>query len=135
MLKPISWLAAALIALSLVPARAADTAADPAVQQIQTFYAALTATMKRGKELGVQGRYKALTPVVEQVFDIPGMTQLTVGPAWAMMSDADKKSVEDAFERMTIANYAKNFASYGGEQFTVDPMVKQRNGDKLVESK
>ncbi len=63
------------------------------------------------------------------------MTQLTVGPPWSMISDGDKKALIDAFERMTIANYAKNFASFNGEQFVVDPMVKMRGQDKIVESK
>ena len=133
MAKLVSWIAALLIAVSLAPARAAD--ADPAAHQIETFYAALTDSMKHGKELGLQGRYKQLTPVVEEVFDLPGMTQLSVGPGWAMMSDADKKSIIDAFERMTIANYAKNFASFGGEQFTVDPMVQMRGMEKIVQTK
>ena len=36
---------------------------------------------------------------------------------------------------MTVAGYAKNFAEFGGEQFVVDPMVKTRNEDKIVETK
>jgi phospholipid transport system substrate-binding protein len=116
-------------------ARVAAADADPAVQQVEKFYAALTDTMKRGKELGIEGRYKALLPVVQDVFDLPGMAQLSVGPAWNMLSDDDKQAIIDAFTRMTVANYAKNFATYGGEQFTVDPMVKMRGADKIVESK
>jgi phospholipid transport system substrate-binding protein len=119
----------------LVPARLTAADADPAGQQVEKFYAALTDAMKRGKELGIEGRYKALAPVVEDTFDLPVMAQLTVGPAWNMQSDADKKAIIDAFTRMTVANYAKSFASYGGEQFTVDPMVKMRGQDKIVESK
>ncbi|HYM17413.1 MAG TPA: ABC transporter substrate-binding protein [Micropepsaceae bacterium] len=123
----------ALLAVLPPSVRAAED--DPAAQQVQKFYASLTDAMKRGKELGLEGRYKALTPVVEETFDLPAMTQLTVGPAWAKISDPDKKAVLDAFERMTIANYAKNFASFNGEQFTVDPMVKMRGQDKIVDSK
>ena len=123
----------ALLAALPPSLRAAED--DPAAQQVQKFYASLTDAMKRGKELGLDGRYKALTPVVEETFDLPAMTQLTVGPAWAKISDPDKKAVLDAFERMTIANYAKNFSSFNGEEFTVDPMVKMRGQDKIVESK
>ena len=35
---------------------------------------------------------------------------------------------------MTIANYARNFDSYSGEKFTVDPAVQQRGTDKFVKS-
>jgi phospholipid transport system substrate-binding protein len=121
--------------LNLSPIRVVAADADPAGQQVETFYAALTDTMKRGKELGIEGRYKVLLPVAQDAFDLPAMAQLTVGPAWNMLSDADKKAIIDAFTRMTVANYAKNFASYGGEQFTVDPVVKMRGQDKIVESK
>ena len=40
------------------------------------------------------------------------MTATAVGPSWASLSDADQKALIDAFSRMTIANYAKNFDSY-----------------------
>jgi phospholipid transport system substrate-binding protein len=113
----------------------AGPAADPAARQIEVFYAKLIDVMRRGKDLGLQGRYKELTPVVEASFDLPGMTRLSVGPAWNMISEMDQKAIVTAFERMTIANYAKNFATYGGEQFIVDPMVKMRSEDKIVETK
>jgi phospholipid transport system substrate-binding protein len=128
-------IAALIFALfQVIPSRGAD-APDPAVRQIQTFYAALVDTMKKGKELGLQGRYKLLTPVVEATFDLAGMARLSVGPAWNMLPETDRKAITDAFERMTIANYAKNFASFAGEQFITDPMVKMRGEDKIVESK
>ncbi len=125
------------ILLGLQPAalRAADTAADPAVRQIESFYAALLDTMKRGDQLGLQGRQRQLIPVVEEVFDLPAMTQLSVGPSWSSLSEGERKAIIEAFTRMTVANYAKNFAKFSGERFVVDPMVKMRNADKIVESK
>lgn len=115
--------------------RAADSAADPAVRQIETFYTALIDNMKSGRELGVQGRYRQLAPVAEETFDLGGMARLTVGPAWTTMSETDQRAVTDAFGRLTFSNYAKNFATFGGEQFVVDPAVKMRNEDKIIESK
>ena len=35
---------------------------------------------------------------------------------------------------MTIANYAKNFDSYGGEKFTVEPASIARGSDHFVKS-
>ena len=35
---------------------------------------------------------------------------------------------------MTVANYARNFDSYSGEKFTVDPAVTERGSDKFVKS-
>jgi phospholipid transport system substrate-binding protein len=62
------------------------------------------------------------------------MTATAVGPGWASMSDADKKSLTDAFARMTVANYAKNFDSYSGEKFTVEPASIARGNEHFVKS-
>jgi phospholipid transport system substrate-binding protein len=40
----------------------------------------------------------------------------------------------DAFSRMTVANYAKNFDSYHGEKFTVDPASVTRGDERFVKS-
>jgi phospholipid transport system substrate-binding protein len=124
-----------LAALTATELRPAEPAADPAARQIELFYAALVDNMKNGQELGIQGRYRQLQPAAESTFDLGGMARLTVGPAWTNMSEADHKAITDAFGRLTLATYAKNFAKFGGEQFTVDPMAKMRNDDKIVESK
>lgn len=131
----LTLLMALFVVLAPRDVRAADAPADPAARQIEQFYAALIDTMKNGRELGVQGRYRQLAPVAEDTFDLGAMARLTVGPAWSTMSETDQKAVTDAFGRLTFSNYAKNFASFGGEQFAVDPMVKMRNADKIVESK
>ena len=131
----LSLLIGLFVALAATEMRAVDAPADPAARQIELFYAALIDTMKNGRELGVQGRYRQLAPVAEQTFDLGGMARLTVGPSWSTMSETDQKAVTEAFGRLTFSNYAKNFASFGGEQFVVDPAVKMRNEDKIVESK
>jgi phospholipid transport system substrate-binding protein len=107
-------------------------AADPAVEQIQGFYDALTAMMKSGGS--VKSRYDRLKPAVEKAFDLSAMTATAVGPTWASMSDADKKALTDAFTRMTIANYAKSFDSYSGEKFIVEPASIPRGSDHFVKS-
>jgi len=128
-------LLAILIGLQPAALRAAETTADPAVRQIQSFYDALLDTMKRGEQLGLQGRHRQLTPITEETFDLPAMAQLSVGPSWSSISESDRQAIIDAFKRMTVANYAKNFAKFAGEQFLVEPLVKTRNADKVVESK
>ena len=125
-------MAAAPTAL-LLPSRPAQAqAADPASGQVQAFYDALLASMKAGGT--PKSRYEKLKPVVEKTFDLPAMTATAVGPSWASLSDADKKALTDAFSRMTIANYAKNFDSYGGEKFTVEPASIARGSDHFVKS-
>lgn len=134
--KPLkaAWLAVALALVFVRVPAAAAAESDPAVTQIQTFYSALVDAMKRGHELGMHGRYQALTPAVDAAFDIPTMIKFIVGPSWAPMSDADHKALIDAFRRMTIANYASNFSDFHGERFDVDPTVQTRDADHFVQT-
>lgn len=128
-----SILAILSLAILVVAAPMAQAqSADPAVAQVQGFYDGLTASMKSGGT--AKSRYEKLKPVVEKAFDLPGMTALAVGTGWAAISAADQKTLIDAFSRMTVANYAKNFDSYNGEKFTVDPAVVPRGAEKFVKS-
>ena len=119
-----------LILTQTLPAGAQQS--DPAAATIQTFYDALVASMKSGGT--PKSRYDKLKPAVDQAFDISGMTALAVGPTWSSITPADQKALIEAFDRMTVANYARNFDSYSGEKFTVDPAVVERGSDKLVKS-
>ena len=134
-LKPLSMLVMltampALTAIETLPVQA--QAADPAVDQVQGFYDALQASMKAGGS--AKSRYEKLKPAVEKAFDLQAMTAAAVGPAWASASEADKKALTEAFTRMTVANYAKNFDSYNGEKFTVEPASIVRGSDHFVKS-
>ena len=125
-------LAFSALLLGVLPA-GADT--DPAAQAVQSFYDTLIDTMKHGKALGLNGRYEKLKPAVEQAYDLADMTKFVVGPSWSTLSPEDQKALEAAWERMTIASYAKNFDDYGGEKFTVDPTSTAVGADKRVTSK
>ena len=129
-------LSGALIAPAGMAAHAqeeASKAADPAVRQVEGFYDALVAAMKMGGT--AKARYEKLKPAVEKAFDLKAMTAMAVGPGFAAMPDADKTALVDAFTRMTVANYAKNFDSYGGEKFPVETTVILRGNDHFVKSK
>lgn len=132
MMKTIAIALAALM-FGALPVAAADV--DPAAQTVQGFYDALLETMKQGKQLGFKGRYDKLKPAVEQAYDIPTMTKFVAGPGWTTFSASDQQSLIQAFGRMTIANYAANFDSFGGEKFTVEPAAQARGADKIVMSK
>lgn len=123
-----------LIALSPLSSGRTETVSDPAAQQIRIFYASLLETMKRGPQLGMQGRYSALTPAVERAYDLTTMMQFIVGPPWNTMAEADRTALVAAFRRMTIANYASNFDKFSGESFNVEPDVQQRGSDKIVQT-
>jgi phospholipid transport system substrate-binding protein len=125
-------LVSAPVAALVLPQPVLAQAADPASAQVQGFYDALLASMKSGGT--AKSRYEKLKPAVEKAFDLPAMTATAVGPSFASMPDADKKALTEAFSRMTIANYAKNFDSFGGEKFTVEPASIARGSDHFVKS-
>jgi phospholipid transport system substrate-binding protein len=125
---------ALILGLALVGPIAHAAIPDPAAERVNTLDNALLDTMKQGPALGPKGRFRKLTPVIEQSFDIPTMTAYAVGPAWATFSPADKQALIHAFGRLSAASYAHNFDSFGGERFEIGA-VQQRGADKVVQSR
>lgn len=119
------------LAATLPETPAGARSADPAAQRIETFYAALLDAMKQAKQLGTQGRYDKLLPVVSSTFDVPGMAKVACGAAWAGMQPAQQTAVVDAFKRMMVATYASRFDGYSGERLEVGDVAEQAP-DKIV---
>jgi phospholipid transport system substrate-binding protein len=130
-LRALAALAAAL-ACALGGAAGAQEGQDPAVPVIAAFDQGLIEAMKGGKALGTEGRYRRLLPLVERTFDLPSMTRFAVGPAWSGFAPGDQEALVRAFGRLSAANLAHNFDSFGGEQIKLSPTVDTRGPDKLV---
>jgi phospholipid transport system substrate-binding protein len=125
----------ALLAIALsLPAPALLAATDPAASQIEEFDRALLESMKSGETVAAAERYRKLTPIIENVFDLRAMTAFAVGSAWAGFSAEQQQAAVAAFERLTTASYAKNFRSFDGERFELDPAVVSRGSDKIVQT-
>jgi len=121
LLKVTMWRAAALaaglgLAMLSYPVHAAPASGGDTVQGL---YDALLATMKNGRTLGQSGRFTQLEPVIRRSFDIPAMARLSVGPAWALLSEAQRQQVTDSFARYISAIYADRFDSYAGQKLQV----------------
>ena len=86
---------------------------------VQTLYSTLLSTMQSGPSLGARGRYARIAPVVRQVFDIPYMTRLAVGPEWTRLDATQQQQVTQAFESYVTAIYAERFDKYSGERLQV----------------
>ncbi len=107
-------------ALTLVVALhgpAGATAGPRAV--IETLHAALLDTMRSGAELGYDGRYRQLEPVLRQSFDFDFMTRIAVGRSWADLGPTEQRRIADLFAEMSIANFAARFDGYTGERFEI----------------
>ena len=132
---------AILALLFPLPAHAEDTKAQAVVRGL---YANLVGTMKQSGQLGFDGRYKKLSPVIQASFNLPLMTRIAVGSHWASSSQKEQDDLVTAFSNFSIATYASRFTAYDGEQFTVigekasgkdvvvETSLKPKTGDAIV---
>jgi phospholipid transport system substrate-binding protein len=91
--------------------------------------------MRAGSTESTAERYRSLEPVVEQVFALPLVTRLSVGPDWASFSPQQQKELIAAFIRYTVANYAYNFHDFDGQKFEITDQVQTRGADKIVQTR
>ncbi|HEX6119697.1 MAG TPA: ABC transporter substrate-binding protein [Dongiaceae bacterium] len=113
---------------------AAQSSGDPKAI-VQSFYDTLEDTMKQGSELGFDGRYKKLEPVIHQTFDVPVMAKIAVGAEWTNLNADEKSRLLDAFDRYLVTTYASRFKSYNGQKFEVGEVKSPAENRSLVETR
>lgn len=119
------FLSVAILLSSIVQGQE-EAAQNPSQKQlseqekvIQEFNDALIAAMKGGKELGYEGRYKLLEPVIDKTFAMNYMGSRSLGRYWRPLSDADKKAFLELYRQWSIAQYAENFDDYDNQSFKI----------------
>jgi phospholipid transport system substrate-binding protein len=120
----------ALLALLVAPVAAADSA----TQVIENLHAELLAVMKQAKELGYEGRYQRLDPIVTSSYDLPFIAKFVMGRQWKTLSAEQKSDFVKTFTKLSIATYAANFSGYSGERFKTISNEELRKGRLLVKS-
>jgi phospholipid transport system substrate-binding protein len=91
--------------------------------------------MKRGRVLGYEGRFRLLEPGISNTFDLAFMSRAALGSHWKEISETDREQLIRAFTRMTVANYASQFAGWGGERFEVGESVDGGQGTTVVRTR
>ena len=116
--------AALCVAAGSLAAHAAPPAAEPAeatndsaVSVVESLHAGLLELMKSGGELGFQGRFDLIRPVVEDTFDLDFMGSKSVGRHWKKLTPEEQAVWLDKFTGFLAANYAGNFNTHDGEIF------------------
>jgi phospholipid transport system substrate-binding protein len=136
-------LAAAALVAATIPWRVANAQSaggaaaimPPAIMPIQQLDGALLAAMKAGDGTPFTERYRALEPVIEQVFDLDTVLAGSVGFSWPSLPPAQKAALAVAFRRYTVATYVANFDSYDGQSFRVSSAVRDvGNGEVVVQT-
>jgi len=125
---------AAVALIGLAPLTATGASAQSAADRIGAFYGALIQTMQEAQSLGINGRYDRLAPVLSDIYDIPSMSRAAVGRSWGALNPAQQAGIIDAFTRMMIANYAKQFDGFSGERFEILQTIDRAPADKLVKT-
>lgn len=113
--------------------------AAPAIIQAQTveptarialYNDAIIGIMK--SKGGLAARTDRFEPIVREYYDMPAIAQLVVGPKWATSSPADREAAIAALVHHSATSLARNFSSYGGEKFVIDPAVISRGASRVV---
>jgi phospholipid transport system substrate-binding protein len=128
------FLPVAAAALALVAVQPAFAAAD-AKSTIDSFDASLLDVMKNADKLGYKGRFAKFDPVISQVYDLPLMTRISVGPQWSSLTPDQQAKVTEAFKQLSIATYASRFDGYGGETFQITGQSSANGGDQIIDTK
>lgn len=103
------------------------------VKRLQT---SLLMVMKDADQLGYQGRYETLEPIVLASHDLPFVVKISVSKKyWKTFDDEQRKKLVSTFRDLSIATYAGRFDGYSGEQFTVVSEKELPRGKMLVETK
>ena len=91
--------------------------------------------MRNAKELGFQGRYDRLAPVLDETFNFLVMAGISAGRHWGTLSPEQRAKLVESFGRMSIGTFAARFDGYGGERFEVAGEEPGPRGSVLVRNK
>lgn len=108
-----SLFTAVLLGLLSATVHAGSTASD----RVAAFHTELKAVMQAGPQLGYQGRYDKLLPLIRETFDLPVIARVVLGQHWRELGDDRQQQFIDVFTQLTVATYADRFNSYDGETF------------------
>jgi len=115
---------------------------------VAKFNNALLESMKKAGQLGYQGRYKILEPVIKDVFALSFMGKKSMGRSWKTLTPAQRDLFIKTYTAWTIATYAGRFDGYSGEKFeiaknsssesetvTVKSSILKPSGESIVDFK
>lgn len=111
-------------------------AAETPQATVEWLNQALIEAMRSAEDLGFEGRYALLQPVLTESFDFGAMARFVVGPRhWESLSDAQRERLVDSFARLSIATFATRFSGWSGEYFAVRGQQPGPRGAVLVRNR
>jgi phospholipid transport system substrate-binding protein len=122
----------AMLLIGLAPIAASADTVEDARKPVDRLNDALIEIMKGGKQLGYQGRYKKLEPVVKDTFEFEAVSQIALGAHWKKLDKPQKTAFMQKITDLSIATYAAQFKDYAGESFKFDSSQDMKNGRLLL---
>lgn len=107
----------------LTPGQSVAAAENDQKRVVEGFHDMLISVMKEAETLKVAGRYKKIEPVMVKSFDLGFMIRVASGTSWRKMSDEEKKTLADAFRRVSVATYAYRFDGFSGQSFATNEVA------------
>jgi len=101
----------------------ANVGRQPA-ELIEQFNTVLIDVMEHADELGYQGRFKKLEPVVRDSYDFKSIGRIVTGRYWNSWSVAQQQEFIDTFSELSTATYAYQFDGYNGESFELHSVTE-----------
>jgi len=108
--------------------------AQPAIDVVENLHKTLLLAMKEGTQIGYQGRYDRLAPVITAGFDMPFIAKIVLGRFWETFDSQQRSKFVETFSRLSIATYAANFDTYSGERFKLISEKEVSGGRILVQT-
>lgn len=118
------------------PAQSAATQTQGAPRaQIEKLNDVLLEAMQRADQLGFQGRYDLLAPVLERTFDFQDMARTSAGSFWSKFSPDEQARYLEAFKRSSISTFASRFDGFSGEKLEVAGEQPGVRGSVMVQTR
>ena len=101
---------------------------------VEVFHGKLLSVMQRADELGYQGRYRELEPLISDCFDFPLITDVILSRYRDRLDALQRSEFTRIFSRLSTATYASRFNGYDGEEFLDISRVPLRKGRVLIKT-
>lgn len=121
-----------LLLIMLTPFPAFCDSVEAARKPVDRLNETLIQSMKGGKQIGYQGRYKKLEPVVKETFEFEAVSQIALGGHWKKLETPQKAAFVTKLTDLSIATYAAQFKEYMGEKFEFDSSQDLKSGRLLL---
>lgn len=119
-----------VILLVLVPAATTLAAAGEKspLDVVERLHETLLQAMTSADQLGYDGRYDLIGPIVAESFDFNTIARVVTGRYWADIADEKRDEFKNVFWQLSTATYANNFSDFSGEHFETITTEEHRGG-------